>query len=75
MYFVLMGEWNPLNKLFTVVGRLLNPSKGKHVLKRDESHLCEVWGFLLVFVACYLRFLTGFISRKLVTKCEQRDRF
>ena len=31
-----------LNKLFTPSGRLFNPPKGKHVLKRAESHCCEV---------------------------------
>ena len=41
MYVVLMGEWNP-PELFTLGGRLFNPSKGKHVLKRAESHRCEV---------------------------------
>ena len=42
MNFVLMGEWNPLNKLFTLGGRLFNPPKRKHVLKRAESHRFEV---------------------------------
>ena len=37
-----MGEWNPLNKVFTLGGRLFNPPKGKHVLKRTESHRCGV---------------------------------
>ena len=37
MYFVLMGEWNPLNKLFALGGRLFNPPKRK----RAESHRCE----------------------------------
>ena len=31
-----------LNKLFILGGRLVNPSKRKHVLKRAESHRCEV---------------------------------
>ena len=45
MYFVLVGEWNPgipLNKLFTLGGRLFNHPKRKHVLKRAESRRCEV---------------------------------
>ena len=42
MYFDLMGEAIPLNKLFILGGRLINPSKRKHVLKRAESHRCEV---------------------------------
>ena len=28
--------------VFTLGGRLSNPQKGKHVLKRAESHRCEV---------------------------------
>ena len=42
MYLVLMGEGNPLNKLLKLGGRLFNPSKGKHVLKRAENYCCEV---------------------------------
>ena len=37
-----MGEWIPLCKLFILGGKLFNPSKGKRVLKRAESHRCEV---------------------------------
>ena len=61
MYFVLMGEWNPLNELFKLGGRLFNPPKGKHLLKRPESNHCEVntSGILLVILACFLRFLKG----------------
>ena len=32
----------PLNKEFTLGGRRFNPPKGKNVLKRAESHRCEV---------------------------------
>ena len=32
----------PLNKLFTPGGRLFKRPKRKHVLKRAESHRCEV---------------------------------
>ena len=32
----------PLTNLFTLGGRLFNPPKRKHVLKRAESHRCEV---------------------------------
>ena len=31
-----------MNELFTLGGRLFNSSKRKHVLKRAESHCCEV---------------------------------
>ena len=31
-----------MNELFTLGGRLSNSSKRKHVLKRAESHRCEV---------------------------------
>ena len=33
---------SPLNKLFTLGGRLFNPPRRKHMLKRAESHRCEV---------------------------------
>ena len=33
---------SPLNELFTLGGRLFNSSKRKNVLKRAESHRCEV---------------------------------
>ena len=42
MYFVFMGEWNPSDLAIHTRGRLFNPPKGKHVLKRAESHCCEV---------------------------------
>ena len=32
----------PLNKSFTLGGRLFKPPKPKHVLMRAESHRCEV---------------------------------
>ena len=32
----------PLNKLFTLGGRIYYPPKRKHVLKRAECHRCEV---------------------------------
>ena len=53
----------PRNKSFTLEGRLFNPPKGKHMLKRSESHCCEVntLGFLLAILACFLRFSKGFI--------------
>ena len=37
-----MGEWNSLNELFTLGGKLFNRSEGKHLLKRPDSHHCEV---------------------------------
>ena len=59
--FVHMGEWIPLNKLFTPAGRLFNPSKGKHVLKRAKSHRFEVntLGILACNFSMFLRFLKG----------------
>ena len=42
---MLLSSWEngiPLNKLFTQGGSLFNPPKRKHVLKRAESHRCEV---------------------------------
>ena len=42
MYFVLMGEWNPPEYVIHTGGRVFNPTKQKHVLKRAECHRCEV---------------------------------
>ena len=41
----ILSSWEngiPLNNLFTLGGRLFNPLKRKHVLKRAGSHRCEV---------------------------------
>ena len=41
----ILSSWEngiPLNKLFTLGERLFNTSKEKHVLKRAESHHCEI---------------------------------
>ena len=41
----ILSSWEngiPLRKLFTLGGRLFNSSKRKHVVKRAESHRCEV---------------------------------
>ena len=41
----ILSSWEtgiPLNKLSTLGGRLFNPPKRKHMLKRAESHHCEV---------------------------------
>ena len=54
----------PLNKLFTLGGRIFNPPKGKHVLRRAESHRCEVNKFGIL--AC--NFSTFF-------KVSQKDSF
>ena len=40
----ILSSWEngiPLNKLFTLGGRLFNPPKRKHMLKLAESHRCE----------------------------------
>ena len=63
----IFSKWEngiPLNKLFTLGGRLSNPPKRKNVLKRPASHLCEV-NTLGIF-AC--NFSTFF-------KVSQRDSF
>ena len=48
-----------MNKLFTLGGggRFFNPPKGKHLLKRTESHRCEVktLRILLVILSRFLR--------------------
>ena len=75
----ILSSWEndiPLNKLFELGGRLVNPSKVKHVLKRTESHRCEV-NTLRIF-ACdfsmFLRFLKGARFRKSLTESERNDR-
>ena len=55
---------SPLNKLFTLGGKLFNPSKGKHALKRAESHRCLV--NTLGILAC---------SFSMFFKVSQRDSF
>ena len=42
MYFVPMGEWNPLESDIHTRGRLFNPRRGKRVPKHAGSHRCEV---------------------------------
>ena len=60
---------SPLNKLFT-------PSNGKHVLKRAESHFCEVNIWILACnLSSFLRFLKGICFRKSLIESERRDRF
>ena len=57
----ILSSWEngiPLNKLFTLGGRLFNPPNGEQVLKRVESHRCE--GFLLVILVRFFRFLKDF---------------
>ena len=58
MYF--LSSWKngiPLSKLFSLRGRLLNPPKGKHVLKRAESYRCEVntFGVLVCNVSAFFK--------------------
>ena len=76
MYFVLLGELNPPEKAFTLQGRLFNPPKGKHVLKRAESHCCEVntLGILACNFRTFLRFIKRTLFRKSLLKSEQSDR-
>ena len=77
MYLVLMGEWNPLNKLFTQGGRLFHASKGKHLLKRTESHRCKVniLGIFACNFSMLLWDLKGVPVRKSLTESERSDRF
>ena len=77
---MLLSSWGngiPLNKLFTLGGRLFNPTKQKHVLKRAESHRCEVniLGILACNFITFLRFLKGIHFRKLPAESERNDRF
>ena len=67
----------PLNKLFTLGGRVFNPSKEKHVLKRAESHRCEVntLGIFACNFSIFLRLLKGAHCGKSLTESEWNDRF
>ena len=51
--------------------------KRKHVLKRAESHRCEVntLGIFACNFSMFLRFLKGAHFRKSLTESEQSDRF
>ena len=64
-------------KLFTQGGRLANPSKGKHVLKRAESHRSEVntLGIFACNCSMFLRSLRGIHFRKSLMDSERSDRF
>ena len=62
-----MSSWEngiSLNKLFTLGGRLFNRPKREHVLKRAESHRCEV-NTLGIFVCNFTTFF----------KVSQKDSF
>ena len=54
----------PLNKLFILGEKLFNPPKRNHVLKRSESHRCEV-NTLWIFACDFSTFF----------KVSQRDSF
>ena len=58
----ILSSWEngiPLNKLSTLGGRLFNPPKRKHMLKRAESHRCEV-NTLGIFACNFSTFFLGF---------------
>ena len=76
----ILSSWEngiPLNMLFTLGGRLFNPPKRKHALKRAESHRCEV--NTLGTFACNFNTIFKVSQRdsfgKLPTESEQSDRF
>ena len=76
----ILSSWEngiPLNKLFTLGGRLFNPPKPKQVLKHAENHRCEVntLGTFACNFSTYLRFLKGTYFRKVPTESERSDRF
>ena len=76
LFLGILSSWEngiPLNRLFTLGGRLFNQPKPKHVLKRAESHRCEVIKLLFVILARFLRFLKGTHFRKLPTESERND--
>ena len=51
--------------------------KGKHVLKRAESHRCEVntLGIFACNFSMFFRFLRGIHFRKSLTEFERSDQF
>ena len=67
----------PLNKLFTLRGRLFNRTRGKQVLQRAESHHCAVntLGKLAGNFSTFSRFLQGNFFRKSPTESERSDQF
>ena len=76
----ILSSWEngiPLNKLFTLGGRLFNPPKRKHVLKRAESHRVEAntLGTFACNFSTFFRFLKWTHFRKLPTESEKIDRF
>ena len=76
----IVSSWEngiPLNKLFTLRGRLFNPPNRKHVLKRAECHRCEVntLGTLPCNLSTFLRFPEQTHSGKLPTESERSDQF
>ena len=75
-----LSSWEneiPLNKLFILVERLLNPTRGKYALKCVESHRCEenARGKLACNISTFLRFLEGNVFRKSLTESEWSDQF
>ena len=64
-------------------GRLYNSLKGRHQLKRTESHGCEVntlgipleLGRPVILLSTFLRFLKGIYVRKSLTESERSGRF
>ena len=69
----ILSSWEngiPLNKLFTLGGRLFNQSKGKHVLKRAERHRCyaNTLGILAFNFSMFLKFSKGFTLKNRVQK-------
>ena len=77
MSFAFWENGIPLNKLFTLGRGLFSPSKGKHMLKRAESHRCEVntLGIFACNSSMFLRFLKGVHFRESLTESEQSVRF
>ena len=73
-----LSSWEhgiPLNKLATLGGRLFNPPKRKQMLKRAESHRCEVnkLGIFTCSFITFLRFLKGIHFRISFTESERSD--
>ena len=69
----ILSPWEngiPLNKLLTQGGRLFNQPKRKHVLKRAESHHCEI-NTLGIFACKFSTFFKGFSKGFILENCLQ----
>ena len=77
IYFVLLGDWNSSEYDIHTGGGLFNPTREKHMLKRVESHRCEVnilWKFFVI-LARFFKVSRRDFFRKWLTESEGSNRF